>query len=581
MDLIGLYEEVYDLLENKCKQDPPSDPYKSKYEARKKLEAMKCILIVELETSSEDEKQAWKKEFYPLVKAQFATVLLHIGIISLETEELSVGQEYLQKVVDFTSGFEMSPRCICLAVLCYNNLAVLFAHLDKQEKARQNLTVARDLYNKYKTQDNPEPPLSIHELFLTNLSSKGFEVLESLHTLTLYYLAQVMGKLGDHIASAKLCLTTLHRQLSSGEYHTSSWAVNAATLAKFYQDNNKFGVARRLLAAAWTLLDDYHAENSVEDSKSSEHLGEDSNEKLLEAKAEVNRRFGMYCVSLMQESYNVLSEENPKEEMSENKEDSSEDKCLEQMEFCKLDLSYLESKIECEKVTSYEEAKKLFISGLEWLNKAKSLYTLNDYASSHAEIIQDMSTLYKLLAHFETEPDRRSKMHKRRIDLLTPILEELNVEYYMQFYRQINYELGETNSAMVDCKYEALNSKPPNEQQGKKINLLVLKGIHYFQSFLASFNDKDGKKPERYPEENERPVLVAYFHMGRLWSKKVSVAQEEKLEDIKNTLENYKFLVDYCDRNTDCAPLMSLELPVCREMVDLLPYKMQRIRNQV
>lgn len=76
------------------------------------------------------------------------------------------------------------------------------------------------------------------------------------------------------------------------------------------------------------------------------------------------------------------------------------------MEFCKLDLSYLESKIECEKVTSYEEAKKLFISGLEWLNKAKSLYTLNDYASSHAEIIQDMSTLYKLLAHFETEPDR-------------------------------------------------------------------------------------------------------------------------------------------------------------------------------
>ncbi|RXG72899.1 Protein KBP-like protein [Armadillidium vulgare] len=283
MDLIGLYEEVYDLLENKCKQDPPSDPYKSKYEARKKLEAMKCILIVELETSSEDEKQAWKK-------AQFAAVLLHIGIISLETEELSVGQEHLQKVVDFTSGFEMSPRCICLAVLCYNNLAVLFAHLDKQ----------------------------------------GFEVLESLHTLTLYYLAQVMGKLGDHIASAKLCLTTLHRQLSSGEYHTSSWAVNAATLAKFYQDNNKFGVARRLLAAAWTLLDDYHAENSVEDSKSSEHLGEDSNEKLLEAKAEVNRRFGMYCVSLMQESYNVLSEENPKEEMSENKEDSSEDKCLEQ-----------------------------------------------------------------------------------------------------------------------------------------------------------------------------------------------------------------------------------------------------------
>lgn len=49
-----------------------------------------------------------------------------------------------------------------------------------------------------------------------------------------------MGKLGQTHESAHLCLTTLHRQLSSGDYQMMTWATNAATLAKFYQDNQKY-----------------------------------------------------------------------------------------------------------------------------------------------------------------------------------------------------------------------------------------------------------------------------------------------------------------------------------------------------
>ena len=43
-------------------------------------------------------------------------------------------------------------------------------------------------------------------------------------------------------------------------------------------------------------------------------------------------------------------------------------------------------------------------------------------------------------------------MHKRRIDLLTPILSEINSQFYLQICRQLQYEIGEIYSEMTDFK---------------------------------------------------------------------------------------------------------------------------------
>lgn len=72
------------------------------------------------------------QEIFSLLKAQHAAVILHLGIIGLETEEFSTGQEHLEKVLQIISGFEISPLCISIAVLCYNNLAVLWCQRDEQ-----------------------------------------------------------------------------------------------------------------------------------------------------------------------------------------------------------------------------------------------------------------------------------------------------------------------------------------------------------------------------------------------------------------------------------------------------------------
>ena len=43
-------------------------------------------------------------------------------------------------------------------------------------------------------------------------------------------------------------------------------------------------------------------------------------------------------------------------------------------------------------------------------------------------------------------------MNKRRIDLLLPLLKEINSQFYLQISRQLQYEIGEIYSEMTDLK---------------------------------------------------------------------------------------------------------------------------------
>lgn len=53
--------------------------------------------------------------------------------------------------------------------------------------------------------------------------------------------------------------------------------------------------------------------------------------------------------------------------------------------------------------------------------KAKEYYQMDGYVTDHIEILQDHSALFKVLAFFEEDLERRCRMHKRRVDMLEPI----------------------------------------------------------------------------------------------------------------------------------------------------------------
>ena len=61
-------------------------------------------------------------------------------------------------------------------------------------------------------------------------------------------------------------------------------------------------------------------------------------------------------------------------------------------------------------------------------------------------------------------------MHKRRIDLLTPILSEINSQFYLQICRQLQYEIGEIYSEMTDFKIAVA------EQEGRIFTVFFVQG---------------------------------------------------------------------------------------------------------
>jgi len=143
------------------------------------------------------------------------------------------------------------------------------------------------------------------------------------------------------------------------------------------------------------------------------------------------------------------------------------------------------------------------------------------------------------------------------------------------------FELAEIFSAMLDNKLELIerSQAPPSEHARAKVNILTEKSIENFQAYVDSFLDSVGDLPDRFQEDDERPALIAHFCMGRLYSKFMNFDITTRLENMKKSINNYKFLVEYCDKNPEATKKVKAERDLCEEMVALLPTKMDKIRS--
>lgn len=626
------YQKALRLYQEDSANDPESEPYKSKYAAREIFEELKSRLSKQLDEddvddAAEDQLVEEGVDGVGLTRARMAAVVYHLGVIAVETEELSTGEEHLKRALIILGDHEgiatgvssmkvgdegvlsaalsgdvdsllsssssetvsvspatISATSVALAISCHNQLGILWSHRNVFSTARRHLDRANVIYEEYQKQ-NANSPRTIHSLFSACTEGEpdensGTAALEKLHTLTFYYLAQVFGHLGMPEKSAWYCHSTLQRQLASKDYDPVEWAINAATLSQFYQGKEKFRTARHLLASASKVLSSHEAEFDTQQAESEETASKQ--ERYKRRCADVARCWGRYCLLLMQVSVNRAIPDDPQDEPSQQQE-PEEESLDRQLEFVQLEVSDLESEVVSAPVSTFEEMRPLFLCGLRHFTEARQYYSLEDHASDHVSITQDMSQLYKALAFFEPSEDRRSKMHKRRIDLLKILVQELNPQYYLHVCRQLNYEIAETYSAMMDSKLALLEhgSGTPTPAQAKKINTLATSSIQHFLHYLDSMKDTaSGEQPEKYSEDSVRPALIAWFHLGRLWSKLVSPSPQSRLQNIAHSLQNYKRVVAYCEKNPDCESVVAQELAICREMVQLLPLKMEQIRAQ-
>lgn len=568
------YDRVRRLVDVESASDPPTEPYKSKYEARRILKEL-------LEDLNRVEYDAPRKK--DLIRA---VAKYELGVIATDTEEVSLGKEYLESCLRAVGEHYKEPACCLIAVAALNQLGIVHVRRGDSSRALDYLKRAEGIYSKVSssTEQNakiadfkdhfvPDDPAKEVEASQDGTSkSQNFELA---HTHTLYYLAQVYESLGENAKAAMYCHSTLKKELALEQFDSIDWAINAATLSQFFIARGDFNAGRHLLACSRHVLDRYAKKLDSEKLTPEEKEGKE--ESLKRRSADVARCWAKYGLFLLIASRERATD--PAEGVARELNCLAVDKKPHTL-IKSPEVDEIEQSITDKLVADFDGARPVFLKSQKWLEDAKQFYALRDHATDHVEIVQEMSKLYRELAHFEPAPDRKCKMHKRRIDMLEEVLKEVNPQFYLGICRQVMFELGEIYSEMMSLKLAALPpAVKPQSPAVKKVNSIIDKAIRHYQSFLETVKNSDGEYPERLPEDLARPVLVAQFYIGRLYSNIVAQEPREQFANFEKTKEHYEFVQNYCEKVPEHAPLMKDELEIMTQLLQLIPGTLQKMMS--
>ncbi|CAH2322021.1 KIF1-binding [Pelobates cultripes] len=579
------YQLAVTASEVESRTDPENEPYRSKYRARELLREVRALLRPREE--GEDR----------LLAARLGVIEYKLGVNHTETEEMSAGEEHLVKCGRILERYRLSEDCVSTYIQAQNNLGILWADRGEIIVAQTYLESAESLYYQY-MKEIGKPPMDPDDHFLSEEKqlteqerSKRFE---RVYTHTLYYLAQVYKHLKQDEKSAQYCHTTLQRQLEYDGYSPVEWAINAATLSQYYLAKQCYMESRHCLAAANIIFSKAEQVVSPETTKENESE-QDRIEFLGQKKAEIARCWVKYCLNLLQDSRKSLEDnigeldvdiQDELKAQRRKEEDEKERGRKKAVLFGSSDIYdsilAVEEKVDCSYPLDFKEAREVFLIGQNYVNEAKEYFQLDGHVTDHIEIIRDHSALFKVLAFFEDDYERRCKMHKRRVDMLEPMCKELNPQYYLLVCRQLQFELADTYYEMMDLKVAIGNKLDELDSHTiKKINTLAQSAINYYEMFLDSLRSPDKKFPEKLDEDVLRPALVAKFHIARLYGKLICTDQKKQLQNMQTSLNYYLFLVEYCERYEDAIKSVETELELSKEMVALLPTRMERLRARL
>ena len=479
--------------------DSPEEPYRSLYAARDLLTSLQI-----------------KLKSYPVEDDEDYIILcsslqLHIALNYLNTEEPTRGVELLEVCIQRVERLTSKVKTASLCIEVYNQLGIAWSNWEEQQKSLEYLLKAKAVYDSHIAL----PPPITHSQWLAGREESEQErekAFETLHTHTLFYLAQVFGHLNQPKQSALYCQQTLCRQIEMKDYDAMEWSVSCATLSQYYINTGHFRQARHCLAAATHILQRFSDEGSG--------LERDGvRENVIQAESDIARCWTKYCTSLLQTSQDQLDNSS-----------TQEDKKLQKFfRFESLELADLESEVSAELVKDCETAKTVFIFAQRKIEESKQFYSLDELASGYVEVIQDHSLMYKLLVSFETELVNKCRLHKRRIDILSATLSELNQQHYLSPCRQLLFELAECNAELASLKI-IQGSEAPSVHAVMKINKLLHTAINHFQRFVETFKESsNGELPAKIEPDLLRPILSAQLACGRLYTQIINPSKTEQV----------------------------------------------------
>ncbi|KAH8282818.1 hypothetical protein KR054_010070 [Drosophila jambulina] len=586
-DYKELYEKANRLVEEESRNDPPTDPFRSHYKARDVLVDLKKQLDDQLVSVQASEEDGGDDDL--CYRSLLAFVCRDLGRIFVYTEEQSKGEEFLNRCLELVTPLKQRPEAIIPYIGTINEVSIVLAAKEEYKQGLDLLLLAEKSYEEFKA--SGLEPLAIQDIFSPSEEGQqtapaGVKELESLYTLVCFYLAQMYGHLGETEKSAKCCHRTLYRQLQYKSYDAIDFALNTATLSQFYIGEERFAEARHHLAAATLIMAEYEA-HMLEPEGMSEQQRQDVTETFKHRYADVARCWAKYGLHLMQTS---------RERLLRDEDDSEEAKRLEkaihtlrlaeaeESRFPGLDLTACENRISCDYCLTFDDAKLVFHFVNEWLDIAKDYYKAENEATEYCKIMQDYAEAYERIAFFEENPENQAKMQKRRAKYLEDLLDLIDPIFYMKICRECWYGAGTAHAAVLDVRLDAIRAKSsPTPDEIKKVNQSCQKAIKHFESFIKSYMAKPPSEEWRpnMDEEEQRLMLYAHFHVGRIYYKLISPHPLQQLQQLTNCQTYYKKFDEGCELHKEAAKTLQAEVGVVREMLQLLPLKMNTVKARL
>lgn len=563
-----LKDQIYQdyLRANKLYEQKGTEqnPFEHIYEAREILHNI--VKFIEDDTSDEGSIIRGSLEYF-------------IGKIHYITEDRPSAVKSFEKALWILEAYQFDPRAISCILKTTNELGIVWSEREESSKAFDGLRRAEKIYDELGEKSIPlESIWDSWEVLKCESDResdlKRKEAIEDVFTHTLFFLSQATQTLGRPEDSAVYCGRCLHRQLRKistvEEYR--QFALHAACLGQYYITIDDYCTARVCLLASKGILSLIREDD--------ETIDEEFRQKLSEATADISRCWIKYCVAFLEWSSQKLSFRSLASEL-EDLEDSipKRPKIVFDLTRFRAHESELRA-IPHDAVQTLKEANQVHKKVEVLCSSSLEFFKMDGYVTDNIEITQDLSKSWRFLAEFDTNFERRCKMHKRRIDLLIPLLKELNAQFYLQVIRQLQYEIGEVYSEMTDLKISLANiENTPSVHQIKKINVLANSGIKFFTGFIDSTRNPDKTFPDTFEQVLVRPFLMAHFHTARLYGKLMSVDKNTRIEWTKKSWSSYKMILTVCEKDPSARGEIADEYELIREMDILMPQKLSQIAS--
>ncbi len=346
----------------------------------------------------------------------------YLGNLIFNSEDQTKCEEYYLKSIDF---FNTLPTAIKVRYInyyqeIYNNVGIIFYNKGNIKKGLQYLGKAEQMYkvfydlNTYnitnsfdkfllicnKGDDSKEQPEFFNFFIDGGLNRKTFE---HNYTLTIFYYAQAFTKLNFRNKAIKYCSITLKRQIENNEFDLKDCVNNCINLSEFYIENQHYAQAEYILIAALSIL--------PQDLTKKKRL-----------RATLQNMLGHYYAERLKFAVQQTSEQRF---LSEN-EDLNNRVNKRIITFTNLTLKW--PKIE--DISNIEQAKQIFRLSNTQLKRSLDYFKLDGYVSEYIQIHKELSNLYKYLTFFETDNSRIFGMMERRMNMLEPIINEINNKYF-------------------------------------------------------------------------------------------------------------------------------------------------------